>query len=107
MDPPAGPAPAAVECGHHVPRVQWRRHRGRAAINGAFQTRLRWHVVQALSAECGGRITPRRAMSVTASKESRTADAPATGRAMSRKAAASGWIGSALEYYDWFIYAQA
>lgn len=46
-------------------------------------------------------------MSVTASKESRTADAPATGRAMSRKAAASGWIGSALEYYDWFIYAQA
>ncbi|MEZ2389671.1 MFS transporter [bacterium RCC_150] len=24
-----------------------------------------------------------------------------------RKAAASGWIGSALEYYDWFIYAQA
>jgi MFS family permease len=25
----------------------------------------------------------------------------------SEKAAASGWIGSALEYYDWFIYAQA
>jgi len=25
----------------------------------------------------------------------------------SRKAAASGWVGSALEYYDWFIYAQA
>ena len=24
-----------------------------------------------------------------------------------RKAAASGWVGSALEYYDWFIYAQA
>ncbi|MFD7296621.1 MFS transporter [Streptomyces sp. NPDC059897] len=44
---------------------------------------------------------------MTASKESRTADAPAAGRAMSRKAAASGWIGSALEYYDWFIYAQA
>ncbi|WP_423184685.1 MFS transporter [Arthrobacter sp. NyZ413] len=24
-----------------------------------------------------------------------------------KKAAASGWIGSALEYYDWFVYAQA
>ncbi|GAA2344377.1 MFS transporter [Saccharopolyspora halophila] len=27
--------------------------------------------------------------------------------AQTRKAAASGWIGSALEYYDWFVYAQA
>src|SRR5271168_5458380 len=29
------------------------------------------------------------------------------GRHQSRIAAASGWIGSALEYYDFFIYAQA
>ncbi|WP_307870517.1 MFS transporter [Saccharopolyspora endophytica] len=28
-------------------------------------------------------------------------------RSRSRRAAASGWIGSALEYYDWFVYAQA
>lgn len=31
----------------------------------------------------------------------------ANGNHQSRKAAASGWIGSALEYYDFFIYAQA
>ncbi len=38
------------------------------------------------------------------------AHAPATepqGRHQSKKAAASGWIGSALEYYDFFIYATA
>ena len=29
------------------------------------------------------------------------------GMSQSRKAAASGWIGSALEYYDFFIYATA
>ena len=30
-----------------------------------------------------------------------------TGRHQTRKATASGWIGSALEYYDFFIYATA
>ncbi|WP_306324286.1 MULTISPECIES: MFS transporter [unclassified Streptomyces] len=44
---------------------------------------------------------------MTASKVSRTAEVPTAGRAMWRKAAASGWVGGALEYYDWFIYAQA
>jgi MFS family permease len=34
-------------------------------------------------------------------------DAEAHGRHQSKKAAASGWIGSALEYYDFFIYATA
>src|SRR5438034_11131938 len=29
------------------------------------------------------------------------------GKHQTRKAAASGWIGSALEYYDFFIYATA
>ena len=29
------------------------------------------------------------------------------GRHQTRKATASGWIGSALEYYDFFIYASA
>ena len=33
--------------------------------------------------------------------------AEAHGRQQSKKAAASGWIGSALEYYDFFIYATA
>jgi MFS family permease len=35
------------------------------------------------------------------------ADAPSHGSGQSKKATASGWIGSALEYYDFFIYAQA
>src|SRR5262245_54722956 len=36
-------------------------------------------------------------------------DAPLTshGRSQTKKATASGWIGSALEYYDFFIYATA
>jgi MFS family permease len=34
-------------------------------------------------------------------------EAEAHGRSQSKKAAASGWIGSALEYYDFFIYATA
>ncbi|HOV19140.1 MFS transporter [Ottowia sp.] len=36
-----------------------------------------------------------------------SAAAESPGRHQSRKAAASGWIGSALEYYDFFIYATA
>lgn len=36
-----------------------------------------------------------------------TLDHEPKGRHQSNKAAASGWIGSALEYYDFFIYAQA
>ncbi|HKX43000.1 MAG TPA: MFS transporter, partial [Burkholderiaceae bacterium] len=39
---------------------------------------------------------------------SHTAHAHASGgQPQSKKAAASGWIGSALEYYDFFIYATA
>ncbi|MFC7343551.1 MFS transporter [Saccharopolyspora griseoalba] len=39
---------------------------------------------------------------------SETGDAPPrSSNSQTRKAAASGWVGSALEYYDWFVYAQA
>ncbi|MDM0076244.1 MFS transporter [Variovorax sp. J2P1-59] len=38
---------------------------------------------------------------------SSTKDHEPQGRHQSKKAAASGWIGSALEYYDFFIYATA
>src|ERR1700759_4630515 len=36
-----------------------------------------------------------------------SSDHEPAGRHQSKKAAASGWIGSALEYYDFFIYATA
>ena len=36
-----------------------------------------------------------------------TSHAGAHGGRQTRKATASGWIGSALEYYDFFIYATA
>ena len=36
-----------------------------------------------------------------------TLDHEPQGRHQSKKATASGWIGSALEYYDFFIYATA
>jgi len=39
--------------------------------------------------------------------ESPDSHEPAEFRKTPRKAAASGWIGSALEYYDFFLYAQA
>jgi MFS family permease len=34
-------------------------------------------------------------------------DIPSQGSQQTKKATASGWVGSALEYYDFFIYAQA
>src|SRR6202041_1723523 len=38
---------------------------------------------------------------------SNATDHEPSGAHQSKKAAASGWIGSALEYYDFFIYASA
>ena len=40
-------------------------------------------------------------------RESAGSHEPTEYRKQPKKAAASGWIGSALEYYDFFIYAQA
>ncbi len=46
-------------------------------------------------------------MSEMSTRASATANHGPLGRHQSKKAAASGWIGSALEYYDFFIYATA
>ena len=44
---------------------------------------------------------------MTTSSNSRAQHEPTEFEKTPKKAAASGWIGSALEYYDFFIYAQA